>query len=50
MITVASVNKNTGGVDISGNNITTLSCSDNTPAPTGSGNTIGLLDGQCATL
>ena len=49
-ITVASVNKNTGGVDISGNNITTLSCSDNTPAPTGSSNTIGSPDGQCATL
>ena len=37
MIDVTSVNKNIGGVVITGNTITTLSCSINTPAPTGSG-------------
>ena len=48
--TVANVNKNTGGVEVSDNSITALSCSDNTPVPTGNGNNIDSPDGQCATL
>ena len=45
MIDIASMNKNIGGIDITGSTITTLSCSDNTPAPNGSGNTVGAPDG-----
>ena len=43
-----NINKNTGGVVITNNNFEFLSCSDNTPAPTGSGNTITFGDGQCS--
>lgn len=50
-ITGASLTKNTGGVSIIGNTFETLSCVDNTPAPTGSGNSITVLaDGQCSSL
>jgi hypothetical protein len=45
----ASITKNTGGVSIVNNTGETLVCVDNSPAPTGSGNTITILaDGQCA--
>jgi hypothetical protein len=44
----ATVTKNTGGVSITNNIGEKLLCSDNTPAPTGSGNTILFTDGQCA--
>lgn len=48
---VASVTKNTGGVSISGNTFTELSCVDNNPAPTGSGNTVtSLASGQCSSF
>ena len=50
MIDVASVNKNISRVVITGNTITTLSCSVNTPAPNGSGNAVGAPDGPCAAL
>ena len=43
-----NINKNTGGVVINNNDFTTLSCTDNSPAPTGSGNTITFGDGQCS--
>lgn len=47
--TDAEVSKNTGGVSIVNNNGEKLNCSDNNPAPTGSGNTITeLADDQCA--
>jgi hypothetical protein len=47
--TSASITKNTGGVSIVNNTGETLVCVDNSPAPTGSGNTITILaDGQCA--
>ena len=45
----ASITKNSGGVSITNNTGATLICVDNSPAPTGSGNTITVLaDGQCA--
>lgn len=43
-----NVNKNTGGVQFLGNTFQVLSCTDNNPAPSGSGNTIVFGDGQCA--
>ncbi len=47
--TDAEVSKNIGGVSIEGNTGEKLNCSDNSLAPTGSGNTITeLTDGQCA--
>jgi hypothetical protein len=47
--TDAEVSKNAGGVSIVNNTGEKLNCSDNSPAPTGSGNTITeLADGQCA--
>ena len=49
LVTSGSVNKNTGGVTFINNSFETLSCTDNNPAPTGSGNSITLPDGQCAT-
>ena len=48
ILTVVNVSKNNGGVEITGNTIESLSCIDNTPAPTGSGNVIQFPDGQCA--
>jgi hypothetical protein len=43
--------KNTGASDISGNTIgKNLTCKDNTPPPTGGGNTAKKKDGQCALL
>ena len=47
-VTNGNINKNTGGVVITNNDFEFLSCSDNTPAPTGSGNTITFGDGQCS--
>lgn len=48
---VASVTKNTGGVSITGNTFTELSCVDNTPSPTGAGNTVTILaSGQCSSF
>ena len=47
VVSTANINKNSGGVSILRNTITTLSCSDNTPAPTGSGNTVTFSSGQC---
>ena len=49
VVTSGNVNKNTGGVTFFNNVFETLSCTDNNPAPTGSGNDITLPDGQCAT-
>ncbi len=44
-------NKNTAGVDITGNDIDNgLQCQDNVPAPTGGGNTAKQAQGQCANL
>lgn len=46
-----SISKNTKGVKITGNKLEKLTCSDNRPPPTGSGNNIsGLADGQCRKL
>lgn len=45
--TDADVTKNTGGVSIVQNEGEALVCSDNSPPPTGSNNTIGFTDGQC---
>lgn len=48
-ITDADISKNTGGVILNGNTFEALKCSDNSPAPTGSGNTVTeLADGQCS--
>ena len=46
------VNRNTGGVTISGTFVgNDLLCDANTPAPTGTGNTVeGKIEGQCASL
>lgn len=49
VIVVGSVNKNTGGVKLCRNVIVSLSCTDNVPAPFGSGNVITFVIGQCAT-
>lgn len=49
IIVDGSVSKNTGGVTINNNVFETLSCADNNPPPSGSSNTIGFADGQCAT-
>ena len=46
--TDVNVTKNSGGVTINNNTAETLSCADNNPAPTGSGNMIAFADGQCA--
>lgn len=46
----ADVTKNTGGVLIVNNTGEGLFCSDNDPAPTGSGNIVTFSDGQCAGL
>ena len=47
--TAAEVSKNIGDVSIEDNTGEKLNCSDNSLAPTGSGNTITeLSDGQCA--
>ncbi len=46
--TDADVSKNTGGVFIENNTGEGLFCSDNDPAPFGSGNEITFTDGQCA--
>ncbi|MEM9484021.1 MAG: hypothetical protein AAGA83_10065 [Cyanobacteria bacterium P01_F01_bin.116] len=44
-----SIDKNIGGTSIIGNTGAVLICTDNNPAPTGSGNTITeLADKQCA--
>ena len=43
-----NVNKNTGGVLFLDNVFITLSCTDNVPVPSGSGNTVTTPDGQCA--
>ena len=43
-----NVNKNTGGVLFLDNVFITLSCTDNVPVPSGSGNTVTFPDGQCA--
>ena len=48
VVTNANVNKNTGGVLFLNNVFITLSCTDNFPVPSGSGNTITTPDGQCA--
>ena len=42
------INKNTGGVVINNNVFASLSCTDNVPAPNGSGNSISFGDGQCS--
>ena len=47
-ITNGKINKNTGGVVINNNVFTSLSCTDNVPAPNGSGNSITFGDGQCS--
>ena len=47
---VFAVNKNTGGVEIDGNTLSSLACTDNNPAPTGSDNTVTTATGQCSTL
>ena len=47
-ITNGNVNKNTGGVLFLNNVFITLSCTDNFPVPSGSGNTVTTPDGQCA--
>lgn len=49
VIMVGSVNKNTSGVKLCGNVVMSLSCTDNVPAPFGSGNVITFAIGQCAT-
>ena len=49
-LTDVEVSKNTGGVAIKNNTGELLTCSDNSPAPTGSGNTFTFADGQCAGL
>ena len=46
----ADVSKNSGGVLIENNTGEGLFCTDNDPAPTGSGNSITFSDGQCAGL
>ena len=48
-IDVGKINKNTGGVLINNNVFTSLSCTDNVPAPNGSNNVITFGDGQCST-
>ena len=48
VVTNANVNKNTGGVLFLNNVFITLSCTDNFPVPSGSGNTVTTPDGQCA--
>ena len=47
-VTNGKINKNTGGVVIINNVFTTLSCTDNIPAPIGSGNAITFGDDQCS--
>ena len=47
-VTNGNINKNTGGVVIINNTFILLSCTDNVPAPIGSGNTITFGDGQCS--
>ena len=47
-ITNGNINKNTGGVVINNNVFTSLSCTDNVPAPIGNGNAITFGDGQCS--
>ena len=49
VIVVGSVNKNIGGVKLCGNVVMSLSCTDNVPAPFGSGNIITFTIDQCAT-
>lgn len=46
-ITQSNISNNMGGVSIVGNSFVSLSCSANSPAPTGSGNTADFPDGQC---
>ena len=48
VVTNGNVNKNTGGVLFLNNVFITLSCTDNIPVPSGSGNTVTTPDGQCA--
>ncbi len=49
MITDATIDKNKDGVSLTGNTFAVLKCSDNTPPPTGTGNTVTeLADGQCS--
>ena len=48
VVTNGNVNKNTGGVLFLNNVFITLSCTDNFPVPSGSGNTVTTPDGQCA--
>ena len=48
VVTNGNVNKNTGGVEFLNNVFITLSCTDNVPVPSGSGNTVTTPDGQCA--
>lgn len=47
-ITDSNISKNTGGVSIVDNTFDALACADNTPAPTGSGNTVTTATGQCS--
>lgn len=47
-LTNVIVDKNTGGVSIVKNTGELLSCADNDPAPTGSGNSFTITNGQCA--
>ena len=48
VVTNGNVNKNTGGVEFLDNVFQFLSCTDNVPVPSGSGNTVTFPDGQCA--
>lgn len=48
---VVELNKNTGSVSVSDNTFMTISCIDNSPVPTGSGNIVTVVaNGQCASL
>ena len=44
------VSKNVGGVSIVDNTGEFLTCADNSPAPTGFGNSFSFIDGQCVGL
>ena len=47
-VTSLEISKNTGGTTINNNSGEDLICSDNSPAPSGSGNDFEFTDGQCA--